>query len=408
MTLKTVVQINDFGHVNGGASQVAIQTALSLARRGLRVIYFCAVPPLDASLAAEPRLEVVLTGQPEILRDPNRLRAAALGIWNPRSQAALQKITAGLDPRETVIHLHGWTKALSASVLPPLLARGFVPLLTLHDYFTACPNGGFYNYPRQEICSLRALSPACLASNCDVRSYPQKLWRFARGIVQHSAGQLPRGIRHFISLSALSERVLRPYLPPDAVLHRLPNPVAIAQTERVHAEENTRLVMVGRLAPEKGVLQAAQAAALAGQPIEFVGDGPLRAELQQVNPQALFSGWVPAEGVRARLQTARALLFCSQWYETQGLSVREAAAMGVPAVVADTSAAAEWVLPEETGWLYPARDLQSLADRISALSDSAKVMACSQAVYAQYWAAPDSPEQTVERLLEIYAQALNC
>ncbi len=402
MTLKTVLLINDFASVNGGASQVAIQTALGLAQRGLRVIYFCAVPPEDAALRAAENIEVVLTGQHEILTDPNRLRAVLQGVWNPVSRRAMLRLLAALDARETIVHVHGWTKALSSSPVQAALKGGFPVVLTLHDYFTACPNGGFYNYPRQAVCPLRGLSAACFFTNCDPRSYPQKVWRFARGVAQRLGG-IPDGIRHFISLSDLSENVLRPYLPAQAHIYRLPNPVTVQRAPRVMAENNTTAVMVGRLAPEKGVLQAAQAAAEAGMALEFIGDGPLKEQILQAAPQAVITGWLPAEAVADRMQKARVLLFCSQLYETQGLVVREAAAHGVPAIVSAGSAAAEWVKPGQTGWQYQTGARGDLAAKIRAAQDDRQIAAFSQNVYDQYWAAPESPERVMERLLEVYA-----
>ena len=45
-----IVIIDDFGHVNGGHAKVAISSAGGLVRRGYKVIYFCAVEPIDQEL----------------------------------------------------------------------------------------------------------------------------------------------------------------------------------------------------------------------------------------------------------------------------------------------------------------------------------------------------------------------
>ena len=46
-----------------------------------------------------------------------------------------------LDPTDTVVHLHSWTKALSTSVVRAVRAGGFRLVTTLHDFLTVCPTG---------------------------------------------------------------------------------------------------------------------------------------------------------------------------------------------------------------------------------------------------------------------------
>ena len=121
---------------------------------------------------------------------------------------------------------------------------------------------------------------------------------------------------------------------------------------------NQRLVVVGRLDAEKGVMLAATAARRSGLPIAFVGDGPLRADVEATG--ARVTGWLTADAVRRELAQARCLVFPSLWYETFGLVVDEAAARGVPAIVSDVSAPAERVVDGETGWIYPSGDLTRL------------------------------------------------
>src|SRR3546814_20759544 len=90
---------------------------------------------------------------------------------------------ATVDRRETVVHFHQWTKAFSPSVFAAVADRGIPAVVSMHDYFLACPNGAYFNFPRNAPCSLRPLSPACIASNCASRSYSHKLARTVRQAV---------------------------------------------------------------------------------------------------------------------------------------------------------------------------------------------------------------------------------
>jgi len=97
-------------------------------------------------------------------------------------------------------------------------------VLTMHDYFSVCPNGSFFIYPTRTLCHLKPMSAACLGTQCDQRTYSHKLWRVARQWTQEHCGHLPRGIREFISISDVREDILRHYLPADARIHRHRNP----------------------------------------------------------------------------------------------------------------------------------------------------------------------------------------
>ena len=177
-----ILILNDFGHINGGAAQVAIADAIALAQAGHAVTYLCAVGPVAAKLPAAG-VRVICLEQQEIALDSDRFGAARRGLWNFQAARALDRLLAAY-PALPIVHIHGWSKALSGSVCAAALARRAPVVVTLHDFFSACPNGGFYQYPQQRICELRAMSPSCIACNCDSRSYAQKLYRVARQAVQ--------------------------------------------------------------------------------------------------------------------------------------------------------------------------------------------------------------------------------
>jgi glycosyltransferase involved in cell wall biosynthesis len=406
MSLRHVVIVNDFAYVNGGAGQVALSSALGLASRGIDVTVFSAVGPAMASLSGK-RIHLVCTGQEEIAHDPNRLRAATQGLWNYRAARRMKETLAELDPSQTVVHLHGWSKSLSASIVHRTLSSGFRTVLTMHDYFLACPNGGFFDYRRNQICNLKPMSGACLRTNCDKHSYAEKLWRVGRQALQYGPGRLPSGVRDFIAISTFSRNILEPFLPPQAKIHEVPNPISTPPSTPARPEANRSFLFVGRLEPEKGPLLLAEAADRIGAEMMFVGDGSMRSELTRRYPSARFTGWVTPSEVAVHLESARAVVLPSRWYETQGLVSLEAAARGIPAVVPDRCAASEAISNRETGLIFRSGDAEDLADKLSMLQDDSLVATLGRTAYKRYWAAPATMEQHLDRLLEVYGQILS-
>ena len=399
MTVASAVILNDFCHAQGGASRVAIDEAIALRNAGVDVVFLGAVGPVSDELR-DAGVRTICLGQPE-LADAERHPLAVLGtLWNLPAYRAMQALLAPLDRRTTIVHLHGYTKALTTT--PALAARraGFATVCTLHDFYAACPNGAFYDYRRHAPCHLQAMSFACATTSCDKRHPLHKAYRVARGVAQRHLARFPASVRDYISLSRQSEEVLRPYLPADARFHPLANIIDITEAPPVDVAANEELLFVGRLDVEKGADLAMEAAARCGMPIAFVGDGPLRPALETSGSRV--TGWVPACEVREQLGRARCIVFPSRWYETFGLVVTEAAACGVPAIVSDISAPAERITDGETGWVFHSNDVESLVRRMRLVGEDALVRGAGAAAYRQYWEAPSDPGRHVRELAAIY------
>ncbi len=397
--VDTVVVLNDYCLVQGGASKVAIDEAVALAASGLRVVFLGAVGPVGAALRAAP-IEVVCLDQPELVDVTRRPGVALQGLYNARACAAITTVLRGCRPESTLVHLHGYTKALTTGPVQSASRLGFATVCTLHDFFAACPNGAFYDYRREEICRRTALGAACLSTNCDKRQVAHKAYRVLRSLAQRHVSHFPATVRDYITLSNGSAAVLRPYLPADAQFHALENIIEAQPAAAVDVAVNKELVVVGRLDTEKGVELAAQAARSARLPITFVGEGPLRPALEAAG--ARVTGWVTPVEVQAWLRQARVLLFPSRWYETYGLVVSEAAALGVPAIVSDVSAAAERVEDGVTGWRFRSGDADDLLRCVAAASDDGAVGSVGRAAHARFWADPPTSERHVAELRSIY------
>jgi glycosyltransferase involved in cell wall biosynthesis len=404
--MLNVVVVSDFAHIEGGNSAVALWSAMGLAGAGHRVTLLSAVLPVEPAVLGSG-IRVVCTHQYAIGKDPRRIRALIQGIWNRRAAQSMADALQGLDVRKTIVHVHGWSKSLSSSVVRIALSRKFKVVCTLHDYFSACPNGSFFNYSTNQVCKLRPLSAACIASQCDRRHYGHKLWRVARQVVQNYLGGIPRNIRHFIVVSEFSGQILSPFLPPSARVYQVPNPVQASRTVPVDARSNSAYVMVGRIAQEKGPHLFAEAAHALACKAVFVGDGEQRAVVLQLCPSARVTGWLPRKEVLGQLREARVLVFPSLWYETDGLVVLEAAALGIPVIVSDGSVARASVIDGVTGLWFKAGDKTDLINKMAAMRDHERVARMGRAAYAHFWERPRTLNRHVEELENIYQEILN-
>jgi glycosyltransferase involved in cell wall biosynthesis len=379
-----VVVVNDNAQVNGGAAKIAIMEALGMAQRGHRVYFLAAVLPIAPDLL-HPNITVVCSEQPDLLANPNPLQAFAQGWWNPKAARMAKELFAALDPRDTVVHLHIWTRALSSSVVRAALDANLRCVCTLHDFLLACPTGTLFLHGKQAICHLQPMSAACIATHCDTRSYPQKLWRVGRQAIQQHLGRVPGHLTHFIAHSQLARDIMAPYLSPGATIHPLTPYIESTQSSPATPAANENFVYLGRLVREKGVLMLARAAAAERLPLVFIGTGALEQEVAATYPEARITGWVDHARSLTHLRSARALVFPSLWYETLGLVVLEAAANGIPSIVPDTSAAREIVLDGVTGLHFRGGDEQDLRAKMRQLQSPALAAALGRAAYDRFW-----------------------
>lgn len=400
-----IIIVNDYASVQGGAAQVAVISARGLADAGYRVTFVYGTGQTDPILN-HSNIELISLEQYDLLSNPSKLNAMKVGIWNRTVEIKIDKILDQYDKKNTIVHLHSWVKSLSASAVSSIQKQNFPMVVTLHDYFTVCPNGGFYNYQKQSICHFNPMSINCLLSNCDARSYPQKLWRFSRQMFYTKAG-IPNGIKHFISVSKFSENILNKHLPSSSIFWDVPNPIDIKKFKCSTPKDHQTFSYIGRLSLEKGVSLFANAAKKLTIKTRFVGDGDLKVSLQQQNNNDEFTGWANREKVVEYIKESRAIVFPSQLYETQGLIVAEASALGVPSIVADTSAASDFIIDGETGLLFKSGDVNDLIEKIKLLNENPKyAQKLGENAYDHYWESPKNMTNHIDKLVNCYKSIL--
>ena len=173
---------------------------------------------------------------------------------------------------------------------------------------------------------------------------------------------------------------------PAARLHKLPvglDPDAFPFRERaLKPGEPVRILTVARLTEIKGHAFVVRAVAKlrelrAEVHYEIAGDGPLRKELEQLVAElglrdaVTFHGACDSGEVQRLMAQAHLFVLASVSVEGdqegQGLVLQEAQAAGLPVVATTHGALPEGLVPDESGFLVPERNVDALAERLDYL-----------------------------------------
>ncbi len=200
--------------------------------------------------------------------------------------------------------------------------------------------------------------------------------------------------------------------------HFIPNPIAANFFEIQRAEEPGRVLFAGRLVPLKGVLDLIKAIAtvahrrsielvLAGSLVDRRYVDRLRDEAKRlgIKNQVHFPGILDAESLRQELSRASMLVLPS-YQETAPMVIQEAMAAGVPVIASRVGGTRYQVREGETGFLFDARDVESLTSRISELLAN-QAMRQSFSKAANALAENEYRADTVaNRTIDVYRQVL--
>ncbi|NBB81266.1 MAG: glycosyltransferase [Verrucomicrobia bacterium] len=174
-----------------------------------------------------------------------------------------------------------------------------------------------------------------------------------------------------LALGATADRVH--LVPAVANLGRV-DPNVVNSIEKKYGQV-PKVLFVGRFIEEKGVLDLLRAFAsihsqIAGAECFFVGDGPLRYEMEAlaadlgIVKSVDLVGWQSGDTVASWMAAADVLVVPSKpvgtWQEAQGLVVIEAMSVGTPVIASRIGGIPDMVEDGVTGRLFPAGDTERL------------------------------------------------
>jgi len=332
------------------------------------------------------------------------LKTASSAVWSP---GAVRRVAALLRTHDCeVVHVHNLFPTLSPAVLRTARDAGASVVMTLHNYRLLCLPATLMRDGRPcEDCLGRAPWPGVVhACYRDDRLGSAVL---ATSLTAHrSLGSFDRVDR----FAAVSEPVrathIRGGLAPERIVVK-PN-FAPATARRTGS--GSGFLFLGRLVPEKGVrvlLDAWRRLPQERPELLVIGDGPDAGALRaDPVPGVRFLGELPAGDIAGLIAVARAVLVPSLWEEPAvPRVVLESYAAGVPVVASDRGALPDGVADDASGFLVPAEDGGTWAERVGRLGDDATSQRLGDGAYA-LWSERFSPAAGLRASEALYREAI--
>lgn len=345
----------------------------------------------------------------------SRARLAAATIWSQASYRVLRELIVREKP--DVAHFHNTLPLISPAAYYACREAGVPVVQTLHNYRLLCPAATLYRDGRVcEECAGKAVPWPAVRHGCYRSSRAATATVTTMLAVHRALGTWRDKVDLYIALSEAARRkFVEAGLPAEKIVVKPnfihPDPRSLRSAQAGPAEgPGEYALFVGRFWPEKGVRTMLAAwKRLPHIPLEVVGDGPERAEMEALAAglqHARFRGRLSREQTGAAMKRARFLVFPSEWFECFPMTILEAFACGVPVIASRVGAMEEIVTDGRTGLHFTAGDAADLAAKVEwAWTHPREMQAMGRAARAEY-EARYTADRNYEMLMDIYRRAI--
>lgn len=251
-----------------------------------------------------------------------------------------------------IVHVHNTWNLISPSVYYAAMACNVPVVQTVHNFRFICSGATFYRDGHVcEDCLKFGLGCAVKYS-CYRNSRIQTFACVLTTTIHRWLGIYKK--INYICLTEFTKEKIKSVVDPNRVYIK-PNFV-YDQKGKNHAEDY--YIFVGRVEKIKGVDVLVDAfSRMPNRKLKIVGRGNLyehiaeRLKIEHINNIELL-GYKANDEVNALLKHAKALIMCSQWYETFGMVIAEAYSNALPVIVGRIGNIQGLVKESETGELF--------------------------------------------------------
>lgn len=300
------------------------------------------------------------------IRRMNRFSLVSATLWNYSVYSEIRALIRRERPH--VVHFHNTFPLISPSAYYAAKAEAVPVVQELANFRLLCSNALFLRDGRVcEDCLGKLIPWPGIAHGCYRNSRTASSVVVAMLTLHRALRTWVRMVDVYIALTEFArQKFIQSGLPAERVVVK---PNFVSPDPGVGERKGGYALYVGRLSPEKGVDTLLTAwRRLAGDvPLKIVGGGPLAARVASAAREIPFVEWHGRQSrdeVLSAMRDALMLIVPSSCYETFGVVVVEAYAVGLPVIASRQGALAEVVVDGVTGTHFTPGDAGDLAGKV--------------------------------------------
>lgn len=269
--------------------------------------------------------------------------------WNVTAIQKVKRAIRSYNP--DVIHIHNLHYATGPAIIRTIHKRHIPMVMTLHNYRLLCPSASLFthgqiftkslteNFPWSAV-KLRVLDRSLIKTLLTAWTYwlHRKLGTWDMVNTYLVLSSFAKAIFSKSTFPVSNDKFV---VRPNSIVF---NPIVLKRTPR--------LLYIGRLSTEKGIIPLLDALDGTTIPLDIYGTGPqldLVKRHATSNPNIKYMGYQPQEILTKAIAEADALVVPSVCYEGMPMTIIEAFAQGTPVLASAVGILEEMVLPLYTG-----------------------------------------------------------
>lgn len=313
-----------------------------------------------------------------------------------------------------IVHVHNTLSLISPSVYYAAVSMNVPVVQTLHNFRMICPGATLYRDGKIcEECIKKGIH-CSLKHKCYRNSYAQTAIS-ALILKIHRMSGIYKKINYICLTEFNKKKLLEANNTQKIVdsnkIYVKPNFTSTLDVSHIDItkygiKRKAYYLYAARLEDIKGIKVAVKAFEKSGLPLVVVGTGNQEdiikkyIKKKRIN-NIIMLGYVEREECLALMHNAKAVVVCSQWYETFGMTVIEAYSQGVPVIAGDIGNMGNIVEENLTGYKYIYNDYMSLytvVNNFEEISEIEKLKFSSKEKYVKYY----SEQNNYIQLMKVY------
>jgi len=402
-----ILQANKYFYLRGGAERYLFELTDLLMHRGHDVIPFSMRDPRNEPTPYSKYFVSPIQTE-KVSFNWQGLRTAGRFLYSFEAKKKFRNLVEATAP--SLVHLHNLYHQISSSPLEALSRKHLPIVMTLHDYHLLAPNYSLYH--DGQICERGIKRPILSAAHrCVKNSVLASLVCGLELAFNRSRRVYERNVKRFLAPSEFVKKLYVSAGFPKKKIITLPLFLNLKKYP-LGALTQEAVTYVGRLSQEKGLITLLTAAKqLPKIPFKIIGTGPEENRLRSLCEQwdltnVSFVGFLDGDRLLEEIRKASLVVAPSEWYETFGLSILEAMALGKTVIASRIGAYPELVREGETGLLFTPGDSNELAQQIKEVLNQPSHLDRMGYRAREIVAEKYNQDLHYARLIEIYQDAL--